>query len=62
MPPVKKEKNKTIEVRVSDLEKGLESLLSVAMTNMKMFSDAHTAFVHEISKLKEKVAELEKNI
>ncbi len=54
--------DKPTEERITELEEGLESLLSISIKQMRMFSDAHTAFVKEISRLKDKVEQLEKNL
>ncbi len=53
---------KPIDERVEDLEKALNNLLKAQLTNILSFSDAHTVFVREISKLKEKVADLERKL
>lgn len=62
MPIKKKETNKSVETRLSEIEESLEGLLSISIKQMQMFGEAHTAFVKEIARLKEKVSELEKNI
>lgn len=51
---------KTVEKRLSDLEKSVSSLLSTITTLSISFFESHSAFVKEISKLKADVAALKK--
>lgn len=55
-PSAKKEP--TIESRVKDLEKSVNDLLSTVLTLTRSHFDSHTAFMHEIARLKEEVAQL----
>ena len=51
---------KPVEQRLSELEQSVEGLLSTIITITQTHTEAHTAFVHEIARLKEEVAILKK--
>ena len=60
--PKKSSPTKTVEKRLADLEKSVNSVLSAVTTLSISFSESHSAFVNEISRLKTDVAALKKRV